>query len=465
MYAAGIHKESNAVPMGTKVTEHNWDYVFKKDVVRAIINEVSRLRGGRKITQNEVPEIVTYIRNSSGIPYYGKSLKEVIGIMAGAYFTNQEERDAPALLVPDKRDVASGTISEYQRDELMQLTPNENQYKFAAFADRRGNAYLDKKRDEGERSAPDDIAGVASGARVATYGPGLGTPGGDAQLHKTMEALYKFVAADSIDSMFARNQAYYLTYQNVNLPRISLILDSRNRVTSSEAYTWYIHAAGTVGGIGNVRLIDTLQQIVQVRLLPFWLPFDSTRDLYYHKIHLSFDELNAQGIISTQFLDPNQSAPTSTVYQYELEIREVRDRRAYLVPKRAEFSLHHPLARLETMTAHFFTPFGALYLEPDRGTYTVTYGNPTLFSLTSPLPLNNHLASGDLVYVINLNSSSSSINAAVNGPAGFFITRLNASEFTIPFDTSSLSGGLSGVLVYYGQKRIFMQLEFVCLER
>ena len=123
-------------------------------------------------------------------------------------------------------------------------------------------------------------------------------------------------------------------------------------------------------------------------------------------------EFTSQSIMVTEFLDPNQTQPTVYYYHFEFDITTTSANKVLLTPTNKTFTFRKPFARVETITISFHTPFELMVFTPDRGVYTVTFGNHTLFTITSdPAHLLN---TGDLIYVIDLDSSDQTINDLVN---------------------------------------------------
>jgi hypothetical protein len=243
--------------------------------------------------------------------------------------------------------------------------------------------------------------------------------------------------------------------------------DSRNRLpvtTSANTFRWNLHSAGQPGQLGDVRMLDTLQQLIQIKLSPFWAPINNSTINPYATIRMLIIEYSSACVLATEFNDPTISVPTVEQYHFELEVREIMGDRMFLVPRQDTFKFRKPIAKnIDTFTVQFFTPFQVEVFDADQGTFTITYGNPTLFTITSPTSFS--LNTGDLIYVYNSHSGNTSIDNEINRVTGQIITKLSNTQFTIAVDSSTLVGSESGVLVYFGSKRLFFQIEFISLEQ
>lgn len=457
------------IPQTTIVIPGNYDTIMLSgESLVAIANHVStRLK--RKLTPSEVEKLYTYISSLSGAPFYKLPLGEAQKKIAAQYYSNTflarrseevtsriagaEDIEEIEQEIPEMEELNTLTLHEYQRAEIDQLTTDENQFKFTAHHDRRGNAVIDRERVNGERSTPN---GVKKISRDDMY----------VEMYKGMKMLRSFLAPESIDEMFSRSRTLHTTYFHIALPHQILPLDSRNRslaYTVPNEYMWLIHSAGTAGQLGNMRIKDTLQQVISVQVSPMWLPISSELNLYYGKVRMLIKEFTSQSAEVTEFLDPDRTDPTTENYHFEFEIKDNTANRMYIVPSSDTFHFRKPFARVETITVLFRTPFEVLNLQADSGTFTTTNALLTLFSGSAP----HNLSTGDLVYVYNFNSGNLTVDSTVNQKNGWIITKISATDFTIPFDTLTPlgAGGQTGILVYFAAKRINFQLHFVSLEQ
>ena len=456
------HQSPQHTAENTMITEDSFRLLLTQASLVAISNKISAIVK-RKMRTGEIAELTKFIAMLPAYNYYRMTVDKAQQTIANDFLTRfrvqlglVQEQDIDERISGIDRDTDSGGIVDYEKKELLQFTPDENQYKFTAHAERRGNAIIDRAKMEGERSAPDNILPlnqVTQSSQAVV----------NRELYRGMKTIQHFLDPDSVESMFMRIQTGITNYFNINLSRQLLQFDSRNRVPTSSEYKWYLNRAGQPGQLGDVMIQDTLQQMIQMRLFPFWAPINASVLNPYAKIRVLIRELQAQSVTVTEFIDPSQSIPTLMYYHFELEVKQVVGDRMYLVPIQDLFNFRKPMAQIESVTFVFRTPFGPEVFDPDYGLFTITYGLPTLFTITNPTVTN--LNTGDLIYVYNSNSGNQAIDTEINRPAGQVITKLNPTQFTIAVDSSILVGTETDIKVYFGSKRIFFEIEFNSLEQ
>lgn len=444
------------------ITPDSYEILLTKISLITIANRISRITG-KKLQRGEVDILIKFVRTLPSDNYYSLSLNEAQDKISRQFLSRyqaiannfSEESDIEGMLGINHITDGPGTLQEYQKMEINQLTKNENQLKLTSFPNRRGNAVVDRARVDGNRSSPDSIKPdwkpSEDDMRTGVY--------------KAAKMLEKFLDPESISEMFTGFRQSWTTFQTVTLPHLTIPLDSRNRLlthTTTGEYKWNIHAAGKPGQLGDMRIQDVLEQVIQMKICPFWIPVNDVLDDYYAKVRLLIREFSSQSIQSTQFLNADETIPTVHNYHFEFEIQRRDKNRLYLVPVCNIFTFRKPFARVETLTTCFFSPFDKINLDADRVTCSVASGNPTIF--TSSVPHN--LATGDLVYVLNYASANiPTLNVEVNRIQGYIVTKIDAYNFSIPVDTTgSLPNPQTNIHVILGSKRIFFELEFTSLE-
>ncbi len=462
-HTSGRQREFQARGIGTDllVTPDQGGILLEKDTLKLIANKISSITK-RKFTAADVDTLVKFIRELPQQQFYQKTLGTCIDRISQLFIGRNKFRP----MVPEGASVEElarineitdrGTVDEYLTQEVMQTTDNENQYKWTAHAERRGNAVIDRDRANGLRSSPDNIATAGQEHQTQLLD----------QLTKTVRTIAGVMNPDFIDHLFKRASSSITgtqTFQGITLPHRTIPLDSLNRDLSPGApntVKWYLNVAGRPGNVGNIQIQDTLQQVVRIIVSPFWLPVKNP--LYYSTIRMNIREFWQRAEV-TDYTGSNQTDPHQSGYHFQFKVTDAQPNKVFLVPENFDYTFSKPVAEVNSLTLEFRDPFQPVLLSEDRGIYTVTYGNPTVFDLTSGV--NNNLSTGDLVYSLNFNSPDVSLNDAINTQNGLNITKITATQFTVPVDTSSLGvGSQTDVQVLYGAKRIFLQLEFVSLE-
>jgi hypothetical protein len=448
------------VPLDTLINNSSFRLLLTHDTLVKVADAVSRRTTRRPLAAAQIDQLRKFITQYPPGNLFDRSYHDAILHLANEYVNRgyaarigirEEDDDAKISGVAGETDVA--TIAEYNKKEVMQFTPNENQLKFSTYADRRGNAVIDRARVAGERSSPDNILPAGQAGQIAV----------NRELYKAMKLLQNFLEPQSVETMFATVQTATTTYQSINLPEQIIQLDTRNRDPTSaiNQFKWIVHNAGQVGSLGSIKLQDTVQQSIRMSVTPFWAPINASIVGPYDTIRMLVIEFGDQSIAVPQFNDPTQSKPIETPYHFEFNIAQTQGDRVYLVPKQPYFHFRRPVARVESLTLMFYTPYNIEIFDPDSGYYTITFGNPTIFTGS----VANTLNTGDLVYVYNASSGNTTIDAEINQSQGWPVTRLSATQFSIAVDSSAVIGTDTNVLVYYGSKRMSIQLGLLSLEQ
>jgi hypothetical protein len=484
------------VPPDTILTPEMDGMLVSKRMLIDVSNLIGKKRG-QKVGQNEVQSIIKFCGQVRPSIYHGRRYDTAVAQVAddwAQWWRRQQSRDGRGEFMLEEDDNAGvsgsaeyaggrGTVAEYSKSEIMQFTGDESQFKFAAFQDRRGNAVIDQERVAGHRSSPNNIKPVRTPDQRA-----------ESMAHdiaELNEITRSFLSPKAVDHMMGRLQGYMMNTNNVTLVHQTVAFDSRNRMQSTGNFSqgpgamlpggnfrWELNAAAVAGNIGSIRLQDTLQQIIEMDLAPFWLPIgpNMIADINtYQTVRLFIQEFAAQAITVAEYNDPTRIAPTFEPYHFELDVERTvpatlvanQPGRAYVRP-RQPFRFRKPMAKnLDTITTILRTPYQPAALEFDSAYFTVTYGNPTTFTITTPtiLPI---LITGDLVYVYNAapnGTGANTLTGIINNPAGHQITVISTTQFSIAVNSTTGGPDQTYVLVYFANKRIFFQIKFLSLEQ
>lgn len=345
-----------------------------------------------------VQNVIDFIRS---FPRNGKSLGEFQAGVISAYSRRHQE---------NLQNNSAQDMRQSIANQINSLSKNENSYKFSAHANRTG--YTDRTLEE------------------------------TSLLHSCMPALQ--------------------TYNNIIFPKFILPLDSRNKSLSSGTLRWNINYSGNAGQIGDMLIRDNIKEIIKIKTCGFWLPIpDDTilKDtlLQYGKVRMCIQEF-FQKAEATEFLDKQEKNPTLQSYHFEYDIKEWKKNTIYLKPCISEFFLQKPVARLESITLVFRSPFSAIELPKDREFFTLVPGIPSIIQTNTP----HELDTGDLIYINQFTSGNNSVDSQINSISGHKATRINSTQFSILVDSSSVASTRGNVI--YGSKRIIIQLEMTCLE-
>lgn len=458
--------EKRGISLDTIITPDNKQLFLSRELLIQIGNRISLITGSI-MTKIQMTDLFNYIKNLPFDKYKGLTYNNAATLIAKLYLDRNvvkknliesEYKTNPINLANLNEITPTPTIVEYQVEEIKQFTNNENQYKYSAFADRRGNAFIDYKKVNDNFSSPDSLP---PGKKITNDEL-------NKENYETLKLVKNFLDPHFISDLINRFSSTYTNYQSINLPHQTFPLDSRNRVLYNDnnsnnlEYTWSLTFSGLIGQQGNLNINDTLQQIMQIKIGSFWLPMYPIAGSYYNKIRMLIKEFNSQSNRVTEFIDSDPTIPTTYNFHFEFNITQTIGNRVFLEPVNDIFTFRKPFAMIDTLTISFRTPFNQLILQPDRGVYTLTYGFPTVLTITSGT---TGISTGDLIYILNSDSGNTTIDTYLNRSEGYIATKISDTEFSIPVDTSILVGSETGINVYYGSKRIFFDLNFITLEQ
>lgn len=262
-----------------------------------------------------------------------------------------------------------------------------------------------------------------------------------------------------------------------------MVLDTRYRIQSGNtsivskfSWTFIQHAQTSIDG--SVNLVGNVRDIVAIRVYPFRIPYVKSADNKYARISMAIDELTSQSFIAHENRRFHFMLKSEIDSSYiNLKTNKYND---------GFFYFEKPITTLNTLTVSFGSPLEPIYFDVDNGWCSIDYF--TLAPLTkittyinnnigSDLQINN-LINGDIVYFslfktnpidpiltdqVNIDNN---ITQQINRSAGFLVTVIDSSSFTIDLDTSNIQNPVPNIRfnVYYGSKRIFIPIELTYIQ-
>lgn len=474
-----------ALPSDTILNAASNHILVTSDSLRTIANFVTK-QIKRKLAAGEIAQLDKFINQLPGSKFDGLTLVKAQESIAKQFIFRfklweeiSEEQDNISSVLKLNEETDEPTIDEAERAELMGLSDNENPLKYSMFHDRRGRSVVSRERAGEERimrnrSTPNNVlnsqgrdmedneldaseaAAVNARNQLRAY----------KEMIKYLKMMNGTFNAETIGEIYARSTNSLQTFGSVNMPHQVMPLDSRfrllDRTNDKTEYKWNINVSSDAGRPGDIRMQDTLTQVMAMTICPFWIPVSNARYQYYEKVRMFIKEFKAQSVQVNEFIDGDMGQITRTnFYHFEFLVDRREVNRIHLIPICPTFTFRMPVAQVNTITVQFRSPFELIAWDPDRLYFTISNTNPAIFTSTE----DHQLATGDLVYVVGFDASTPAINREVNDTAGYFITRLSATQFSIPLDLSSLAGPVTNVEVQFGSKRIVTQIEFISLEQ
>lgn len=493
-----------ALPQDTILAANAMNILITADSMRTIANLITK-QINRKLTTGEIGQLDAFIKRLPDSQFSGMPLGAAHVKIANDFIHRHkmwdevaEEQEDLAALTRIKEQTTEPTYVDAMKAEIGALSDNENALKYSMFHDRRGRSIVSKERAGKERtfrdrSAPDNYLNVegqdwkAAEAGYAPAGEEMSDPSSGQANPAMLEAAFRnqvrvnkelmkylkswngMFNAETIDDIFSRSTASLMTFGSVVMPHQVVPLDTRFRLIDynppipNTAYRWYVHTSNDAGRPGDIRTQDTLTQVMAMTIDPFWIPVSNARYQYYDRVRMYIHEFKSQAVQVNEFVDGDSGTVTrSNFYHFEFLVDRIGVDRIHLKPINPTYVFRMPIAQVNTLTVSFRSPFELIVFDPDRLNFVVSNTNPAVFTSFEP----NNLATGDLVYVTNFEAMGFPDEVKlVNQPAGWFITRLSATTFSIPVDLSALPGPVPNIEVQFGSKRIVTQIEFISLEQ
>ena len=235
---------------------------------------------------------------------------------------------------------------------------------------------------------------------------------------------------------------------------INILIDSRyqnlsNQDRSKFSFTIVSETKNKSEGSGTIIASTSLQNIVEIEVFPFSIPYFTDADNYYKKITMSLLELSASSI----------DAYENSQFHFLFDI-EKRLNLLYLTPINKIFRFHKPIAKINELTIRFGSPLAAITFEKDRlTTSNINYAsNPMIIEFYE----SHSLLSGDIIYINGFetldNAKDLSIINDINTPKGHLCSRIDNTTISININANLIQFPDTSrqFVVYLGSKRLLI---------
>lgn len=236
----------------------------------------------------------------------------------------------------------------------------------------------------------------------------------------------------------------------------NILIDSRyqnlaNTDRSRIPFTIVNKTKTKVPGSGIITSIGLIQDILEIEIFPFSIPYISTADNYYKKITMSILELSSISI------DAYEDSQFHFMFKAEKN-KNLID----LTPINSIFRFYKPIAKLTDFTLRFGSPLNPIVFDKDRLYISfVDYtSNPGILTFSE----DHNLLSGDIIYITNFTSNDPAkdlnIINEINNKDGHLCTRTNNVSISINVDLQLVTSPNTSlpIEVYFGSKRILMPM-------
>jgi len=246
-----------------------------------------------------------------------------------------------------------------------------------------------------------------------------------------------------------------------------IIFDSRYRSLSASTNTKFQwkYSDSPYANNGVVNTIKTVRNLIAMKMCQASFPNIPNMDISSGKIAILFQEFLASSFIASSNINYNlllrrtPLAGANYVYGTIYVLLQTEDYQDGIIKFR------QPITELNTFTMSFSDPLNPIIFPPDRSMVNFIYGNPT--TIITPLP--NNLINNSTVFITDFTTTNvyndASVIAAMNNPNGLIISTIDTTTFTVPVDTSSLSGAILDLSVecYFAQYRFIFPFELAYL--
>ena len=236
----------------------------------------------------------------------------------------------------------------------------------------------------------------------------------------------------------------------------NILIDSRyqnlaNTDRTRIPFTIVNNTKTKIPGSGIITSIGLIQDILEIEIFPFSIPYISAADNYYKKITMSILELSSISI------DAYEDSQFHFMFTAEKN-KNLID----LIPINSVFRFYKPIAKLTDFTLRFGSPLTPIVFDKDR-LYTsfIDYtSNPGILTFNE----DHNLLSGDIIYITNFTSNNPAkdlnIINEINNKNGHLCTRASNTDISINIDFNLVSSPNTSLAieVYFGSKRILMPM-------
>ncbi len=263
----------------------------------------------------------------------------------------------------------------------------------------------------------------------------------------------------------------YLNYQSLFRDEY-IVIDSRYRNLVSTDPTKLEFALITNTKIrsehGGVIVGNPLQDIVEIEVYPFTMPYKPVYSTFYNKITLGINEWSSNSF----------EAYEGGQFHFEFDIDKIDNNLIYLTPINRVYKFSNPVNRIDSFSLSFGAVYPKIALDSDRMTpssisYTDTLGLLTFAEV-------HRLVTGDLVYISGFDTPDPARDVVmintVNRTEGHTIVKKDNYSFVINVDLTAVRHEVPEgsqiypidtfdqlVSVFFASKRIQIQMRLCYL--
>ena len=377
--------------------------IISKDNLKKLVSDAEK-KLNRKFTLIDIESLVRYVKKMSPV-----ILQEQINIDSSLSKANNYISDSYIAYISEPK---AYDIKEMLKDNMeSRLNTNSNQM-------------MDKYKMERFRGGRnEDVEGFSD---LSSYDP------------STLVEVAKIINRDSL------------------LRDVNILIDSRyqNRSNTDRSRFSFSIVSGTKNkseGSGTIISSTSIEDIVEIEVFPFSIPYFNDADNYYKKITMSILELSASSI------DAYENSQFHFIFDIEKRLNLL-----YLTPINKVFKFHKPISKINELTIRFGSPLATITFEKDRlQTKTINYSaNPMTIEFFEP----HNLLTGDIIYINDFETLDNARDLAIindiNTPKGHLCSRIDSVSISININATLIRfPDISRrFMIYLGSKRILIPL-------
>ncbi len=225
----------------------------------------------------------------------------------------------------------------------------------------------------------------------------------------------------------------FLNYQTLFRDEY-IVIDSRYRnivnTDSTKLDFALITNTKTRSAHGGVIVGNTLQDIIEIEIFPFTIPYKPVYATFYNKITLGINEWSSNAF----------EAYEGGQFHFEFDIERIDNNLIYLKPINNKYTFSTPVNRIDSFSLSFGAVYPKIAFDKDRMV-------PSNISFTDTLGLitfseQHNLVTGDLIYISGFNTPDPARDVdmiqIVNRNEGHIIVKKDNYSFIINVDLSAV---------------------------
>jgi hypothetical protein len=352
------------LPPNNIITGRTSQALVTRKSVATVLELLKRTLRIKDVSKQDARDVINFMNNLSTPNYEGMTYAQSLTNIVRDYIKwRQLKMD---------HDTDRKAIEQHEKKTIDTLTQDETPLKFSIFPKTHGTYFDTEERqkviDEHKlKTATNDEVKIA--------------------IMTLCTQLSDVFSLDVRQQFLEKFHSMNVTYQSISTPHQTIVLDSRNKNTStSDTYTasWNIKSLGTSNNTGDIYIKWPIEQVIRMEVNPFlmWItqPYGGIALLpnnpygYYmsdfSKIYMEVVEFDSQ---SVRAIIPRGGSHTTKHIDYHFELtpqQRTFNERARLVSSSGNFTFQKPVAQVNSISVRFYWDFIPMPIIPDFFQFT-----------------------------------------------------------------------------------------------